>query len=89
MNAAQMITVSALFIYRSLKKESRGFLCYRVYLWILFTHFGTKNMICAAKQVKAKLVEYQNEKKLVFYALYALAPVYFIEREVGFIHHSI
>ena len=27
-NASQMITVSELLIYRSLKKESRGFLCY-------------------------------------------------------------
>ena len=66
MNAAQMITVAALFIYRSLKKESQGFLCYRACLWIIFTHFGTKNMICAAVQVKAELVEHKYENKLVF-----------------------
>ena len=61
-NAEQMMT--ELFIYRLLNKESRGFLCYCACLCIIFTHFGTKNRICAA--VKAKLVEYKHENKLVF-----------------------
>ena len=50
-----------------------------------FTHFGTKNRIC---EVKAKLIEYKYENKLVFKYKYALAPVYFIAGEIGFIHHG-
>ena len=62
-NAAQMMTVSKLFIYRSLKKESRGFLCYCACLCIL--HILEQKIGFAHQiQVKAKLVEYKYENKL-------------------------
>ena len=62
-NAAQMMTVSELYIYWSLNKESPGILCYRACLCIIFTHCGTKNKQI---QVKAKLVEYKYENKLIY-----------------------
>ena len=66
MNAAQMITVSALFIYRSLKKESRGF-CAIVHVYEYFLHILEQRIGFAQQiQVKAKLVEYKCENKLVF-----------------------
>ena len=61
-NAAQMVTVSEFVIYKSLKKENLGFLCYCACLCIIFTYFGTKHGICAP----IGLVEYKYEYKLVF-----------------------
>ena len=65
-NAAQMMTVSALFIYRSLKKEIEDFCAivrvYEYFLHILEQRIGFAQQI----QVKAKLVEYKYENKLVF-----------------------
>ena len=59
------MTVSEIVIYKSLKKESLGFLCYCTCLCIIFTYFGTKHEICAPIGVKPKLVEYKYEYKLV------------------------
>ena len=47
-NAAQMMTVSELFIYRTMNKESLRFLCYFAGLCIMFSYFVTKNRICTA-----------------------------------------
>ena len=56
-NAAQMMTVSELFIYRSSKKESPGFCAivhvYAYFLDILEQRIGFAQQI----QVQAKLVE--------------------------------
>ena len=48
-NAAQMMTVSELFIYRSVNMESQGYMCYCACLGIIITYFGAKHRICAAK----------------------------------------
>ena len=67
-NAEQMMTVSALFVYRLLKKESRGFLCYAiVHVYEYFIHILEQRIRFAQLiQDKAKLVEYKHENILVF-----------------------
>ena len=59
---AQMMTVSALFIYRSLKVEHFCAIVHEYFLHILEQRIGFAQQM----QVKAKLVEYKFENKLVF-----------------------
>ena len=61
---AQMMTVSALFIYRSLKVEH---FCAIVHVNALFLHILEQRIAFAQQiQVKVKLVEYEYANKLVF-----------------------
>ena len=61
-----MMTVSALFIYKSLKKESQG-CCAIVYVYESFLHILEQRIGFAQQlEVKAKLVEYRYENKLGF-----------------------
>ena len=57
-NAAQMMTVSELFIYRSLKKE----LMHKMYTFWNYK----EDLRIKYKLFKAKLVEYKYENKFVF-----------------------
>ena len=61
-----MMTVSELFIYRSLNKESRGFLCYCACLCIILHILEQRTGFAQQIQVKVKLVEYKHKNKLVF-----------------------
>ena len=66
--AAQMMTVSALFMDRLLKMESRGFLCYCACLWIILHILEQRIGFAQQIQVKSKLVEYKYENNMVFQA---------------------
>ena len=41
-NAAQMVTVSEISIYRLVNRENRGFMCNDACLCLNFTYFGAK-----------------------------------------------
>ena len=61
-NAALKMTVSELFIYRSLNKDSRRFLCYFACLCIILHNLEQRIIFAQQIQFKAKLVEHRYEK---------------------------